>query len=115
MCLVSKFDILHHKRKIYYLLQIINSTAAPYKVRILRIFFFEKCNAELFWEYNLRTLISFVVYIYIKYVQIFRFILIILVLDKMLIVFVGSSHFQPSQLCEIYAHQKEIFFIQFRI
>ena len=51
LCLVSKFDILHHKSEIYYLLQVINSPAAPYKVRKLRISF-EKCNAELFWEYN---------------------------------------------------------------
>ena len=102
LCSVSKFDILHHKRKIYYLLQVINSPVAPYKGHKLRILFFEKCNAELFWEYNYDPIVRNYAHTFIllciftcKCLHIFRFKIFILVLDKMLIVSVGSSHFQP--------------------
>ena len=54
--LVSKFDILHHKTEICYLLQVINSPAAPYNVRTLRIFFL---NAMLNYFGSTITIILF--------------------------------------------------------
>ena len=55
--LFSIFDIFHHKREIYYLLQVINSPAAPYYVRKLRIFFSK--NAMLNYFGSTITIILF--------------------------------------------------------